>query len=247
MPWIRLNETNFRDYLAPVEDVEGGNPNRGMFGPTGDPEICSAVVPSGATFNTLLNYYGFGYSNSYTTKTLKGIRVTCVSRVDNPPSNTGWEFFRQTISNSITTVTDINGSTITGIGESYDYSGGVHLISADLSGPTFYSSSIDFRRDQPRVFETVLPETGSQEVVIIQTGTSIYTPDQSEGEIGTGYADYLIDVLVEDTPEPEEPSKGYPVYEMEKGWSFDGNFIPHFVELNWLFQKIHSLIRALTR
>jgi hypothetical protein len=27
------------------------------------------------------------------------------------------------------------------------------------------------------------------------------------------------------------------VYEMEKGWSFDGNYIPHFVELNWLFQE----------
>lgn len=32
-------------------------------------------------------------------------------------------------------------------------------------------------------------------------------------------------------------SNTYPVYEMEKGWSFDGNFIPHFVELNWLFQE----------
>lgn len=29
-------------------------------------------------------------------------------------------------------------------------------------------------------------------------------------------------------------NKNY-VYEMEKGWSFDGNFIPHFLELNWLF------------
>lgn len=25
------------------------------------------------------------------------------------------------------------------------------------------------------------------------------------------------------------------VYEMEKGWSFDGNYIPHFLELNWFF------------
>lgn len=23
------------------------------------------------------------------------------------------------------------------------------------------------------------------------------------------------------------------VYEMEKGWSFDGDFIPHYLELNW--------------
>ena len=27
----------------------------------------------------------------------------------------------------------------------------------------------------------------------------------------------------------------YYVYEMEKGWSFDGNYIPHFLELNWYF------------
>lgn len=25
------------------------------------------------------------------------------------------------------------------------------------------------------------------------------------------------------------------IYEMEKGWSFDGYYIPHFVELNWYF------------
>lgn len=25
------------------------------------------------------------------------------------------------------------------------------------------------------------------------------------------------------------------VYEMEKGWSFDGDYIPHFLELNWYF------------
>lgn len=34
-------------------------------------------------------------------------------------------------------------------------------------------------------------------------------------------------------------------YEMERGWSFDGNFIPHFLELNWLFGEdpvtLHSV------
>ena len=25
------------------------------------------------------------------------------------------------------------------------------------------------------------------------------------------------------------------VYEIDKGWSFDGNYIPHFAELNWYF------------
>ena len=27
------------------------------------------------------------------------------------------------------------------------------------------------------------------------------------------------------------------VYEMERGFSFDGNYIPHILELNWLFQE----------
>lgn len=25
------------------------------------------------------------------------------------------------------------------------------------------------------------------------------------------------------------------VYELEKGWSFDGSYIPHFLEINWYF------------
>ena len=25
------------------------------------------------------------------------------------------------------------------------------------------------------------------------------------------------------------------VYELDKGWSFDGNYIPHFIELNWYY------------
>lgn len=29
-------------------------------------------------------------------------------------------------------------------------------------------------------------------------------------------------------------AKNY-VYEMEKGWSFDGNYIPNFLELNWFW------------
>jgi hypothetical protein len=42
---------------------------------------------------------------------------------------------------------------------------------------------------------------------------------------------YLVEweVLV-----PDELDPNY-VYELDKGWSFDGNYIPHFVELNWYF------------
>lgn len=27
----------------------------------------------------------------------------------------------------------------------------------------------------------------------------------------------------------------YRVYELDRGWSFDGNYIPHFLEMNWYF------------
>jgi hypothetical protein len=46
-----------------------------------------------------------------------------------------------------------------------------------------------------------------------------------------------------DPPDPPTPSYSYDgeyngdflVYELDRGWSFDGNYIPHFVELNWYF------------
>lgn len=48
---------------------------------------------------------------------------------------------------------------------------------------------------------------------------------------------------------------GFNVYELEKGWSFDGQFIPHFLELNWYFgdnpityHTIHKLrVHGLTK
>ena len=42
---------------------------------------------------------------------------------------------------------------------------------------------------------------------------------------------------VDPDPEPDTPKNTNYVYEMEKGWSFDGAYIPHFLELNWLFQE----------
>lgn len=49
------------------------------------------------------------------------------------------------------------------------------------------------------------------------------------------------------------------VHELEKGWSFDGNYIPHYVELNWWFGddpvsmtglqklRIHGLAKGWTK
>lgn len=259
MPWVRLNATNFRDYIAPVEDVSPTNPNRGVFGASGDPEVCSADIVSGATHNTALHFYGFNWDNPYTTKKISGMRVTCIGRQDNPPTNTGWGFFQQAIANNVTIVTTQTGSIVSGIGNFYDYSGGVQLIAADLGGPVFYTSDIDFRRDTPREFEVLLPGTGIQETIIVQSGTSIYTPDQSQGEIGSGFADYYIDVFTDELPPEPVAMVSYPVYEMEKGWSFDGNYIPHFLELNWYWGdnpvdmtglqkvRIHGLTKGFTK
>ena len=56
---------------------------------------------------------------------------------------------------------------------------------------------------------------------------------------------FLMEVWVGDgPPDPPDPpahgdavpsTKPALVNEFEKGWSFDGNYIPHFVELNWYF------------
>lgn len=36
------------------------------------------------------------------------------------------------------------------------------------------------------------------------------------------------------TPPPPPMKKGH-VFEVDRGWSFDGMYIPHFLELNWYF------------
>lgn len=58
-------------------------------------------------------------------------------------------------------------------------------------------------------------------------------------------------------PDPLPP--GYKVYELDKGWSFDGNYIPHFLEMNWYFGddpftdktiqkvRIHGLAKGLAQ
>ena len=59
--------------------------------------------------------------------------------------------------------------------------------------------------------------------------------------LGTGNAFITYEMLIEvwegDTPDPPPgPSgDGFHVYEIDKGWSFDGAYIPHFAELNWYF------------
>lgn len=41
--------------------------------------------------------------------------------------------------------------------------------------------------------------------------------------------------MLTDGPAPAERFDPSYVYELDKGWTFDGNYIPHFLELNWYF------------
>lgn len=75
------------------------------------------------------------------------------------------------------------------------------------------------------------------------------------------YADeefqFLIEIWV-DGPTPPGGG-GHKVYELDKGWSFDGNYIPHFVTFNWYFGenptvyttmqkvRIHGLAKGVTQ
>lgn len=54
------------------------------------------------------------------------------------------------------------------------------------------------------------------------------------GSSSSYFADgfYLIDATIR-PPLPPPPT--YKVYELDKGWSFDGMYIPHFLEMNWYF------------
>lgn len=43
---------------------------------------------------------------------------------------------------------------------------------------------------------------------------------------------FLIEVW---TDEEIEEVEGFHVYELDRGWSFDGAYIPHYIEMNWYF------------
>jgi hypothetical protein len=78
------------------------------------------------------------------------------------------------------------------------------------------------------------------------------------GSSSSHFADgfYLIDAVI--TP-PLPPPPTYKVYELDKGWSFDGMYIPHFLEMNWYFGedpftdktiskvRIHGLAKGRTK
>lgn len=56
-------------------------------------------------------------------------------------------------------------------------------------------------------------------------------PGDYEGKI----CDVTITADTSIPPETVPSTKSTLVHELEKGWSFDGRYIPHYVELNWYF------------
>ena len=51
--------------------------------------------------------------------------------------------------------------------------------------------------------------------------------------LGYGFFEYIESA--DFIPTPTVPYSGFHVYELERGWSFDGRYIEHFLEVNWYF------------
>lgn len=80
---------------------------------------------------------------------------------------------------------------------------------------------------------TPSPVTGqitAQDIVDGEDQIRYVCSQGSEGNPEETYS-FLIEV---ELAAPPVITPNY-VYELEKGWSFDGNYIPHFAELNWYF------------
>lgn len=106
--------------------------------------------------------------------------------------------------------------------------------------------------DSPQAFDLPM-EPGDM------LGLAYYNSWANEWYDTSIYGPYDIAVEWEEPPPPPTPLPGCKVYELDKGWSFDGAYIPHFVELNWYFGddpftsksiqkvRIHGLTKGLAQ
>lgn len=147
----------------------------------------------------------------------------------------------------------INGSTITG-NSMGSFSGSYWSIGLDNSTSrmrvTFnsYSSEAPFGEGPSEVSFTnnegtgfsVENEAADQEIefspspldsIALMNGVSFLGGSGSETGRQVAYS-ILVEVFVLGPIITGRPNY---VYELDKGWSFDGNYIPHYVELNWYF------------
>lgn len=84
----------------------------------------------------------------------------------------------------------------------------------------------------PSVVEQLSPPDVGFSSVDFQGAYNFFTPGNPEET-------YRFFIQVAGGVIPPDPGTNYRslVYEMERGWTFDGNYIPHFLELNWLFEE----------
>lgn len=73
-------------------------------------------------------------------------------------------------------------------------------------------------------------ECGNTQIKYQMMLDGVYSPE----------ATIYLEIVGCDTPPPDPPVEGDApqmsyVYETERGWTFDGNYIPHFAEVNWYF------------
>lgn len=88
----------------------------------------------------------------------------------------------------------------------------------------------------------VVEINGTPNVTVIEAGNSYpfeYDLDAGDAvrvfvsrDVYTGSYQYSYEVEIIPAAEVLRP---YYVYELERGWTFDGAYIPHFLELNWFF------------
>ena len=129
---------------------------------------------------------------------------------------------------------------------------GYHRGQIQVHGPGLFEI---FDNEAPPYPSTTLPDSSGVTSFLpgeIDTGdygtdsrvSGIYYRDTMAGSLpADDHYILLIEVWEDDEPPPDpepEPDpgpsvEGYHVYELDRGWSFDGYYIPHFAELNWYF------------
>lgn len=129
----------------------------------------------------------------------------------------------------------------------------------DYTPPPGMQGYLNVVRNDTEVVESIaLAESSTGTLAVaFPSGATTVTILLTVSSEGTGYVGfYLVDAALWLPPVPPE---GYLVYELDKGWTFDGAYIPHFLELNWYFgedpihyhtiQKIrvHGLSKGLTK
>lgn len=228
MPWITITQDNWQDYLVRSQDVDLADPqvDRMVWG---ENDGTGSSVPS-SNFNSIMNCVAFNnsQSNLFGVSNVSAVRTTTVEFIQDAIPD-GYHGQQQFVMNK--EVRDDFGN-IVPEGEFYGMTGGKKLTALSDSPLAITSDKESYYKVPDDSIEVMVPNPG---LVAIQGGAAIITMDDTNGIIMDATATFKVEVFVEDPPEPPTPAPKNYVYEMEKGFSFDGKYIPHFVELNWFW------------